>query len=173
MKLCRTLQYAFALQFIAVTGEAAAQHVCNSSEASTMPTSRYIVNNDGTVFDTRTKLMWKRCSEGLSGSTCTSGMLSSTPWTNAILIAKDSTFAGYNNWRLPNIKELASVADTSCEKPATNITIFPNTPQSLYWSSTQSTAQVSQSWQIDFRDAEDTFNLRSSNAAIRLVRDVE
>jgi len=32
-------------------------------------------------------------------------------WPDALKYATKSTLAGYNNWRLPNIKELQSISD--------------------------------------------------------------
>ena len=71
-------------------------------------------------------------------------------WKEALAYAESATLAGYDDWRLPNIKELQSIADYSVtEIPAMDASVFnltevtnivdgtieqPNYP--FYWSST-------------------------------------
>ena len=57
-------------------------------------------NGDGTVTDNNTGLMWMKTDSG-------KGM----PWEEALAYAENSTYAGYNDWRLPNIKELQYLVD--------------------------------------------------------------
>lgn len=70
----------------------------------------YIDNGDGTVTDPRNGLVWKRCMEGFewSGSTCT-GKKMETTWVESIKIAKNSRFAGKNDWRIPSKEEFETV----------------------------------------------------------------
>ncbi|MGB4499160.1 MAG: hypothetical protein WBI40_10735, partial [Methylococcaceae bacterium] len=56
-----------------------AQTCQTASIPATTPTNRFTVNNNGTVSDSKTGLMWKKCSEGQSGADCSSG--SATPYT--------------------------------------------------------------------------------------------
>ena len=146
---------------------------CSLGDALVTPSSRFTVNSDGTVIDNLTNLMWQRCSAGLAGNNCDVGLLSTTPWLTAVVIAKDSQFAGHTDWRLPNIKELASIVERSCDDPSINTEIFPNTLASEYWSSTPLASFSNQSWQVEFDTGEDTFNLRTTSAAVRIVRDLD
>jgi len=57
-------------------------------------------NGDGTVTDQATDLMWIQDDSG-------EGMT----WQEALEYAENKEFAGYNDWRLPNIKELESIVD--------------------------------------------------------------
>ncbi len=59
-------------------------------------------NGDNTVTDHATGLMWQQDDSG-------SGML----WKAALAYAEASTHAGYDDWRLPNAKELQSLLDYS------------------------------------------------------------
>lgn len=59
-------------------------------------------NLDATVSDLATGLMWAKSDSGY-------GMT----WDQALVYAKSSTLAGYDDWRLPNIKELQSIVDYS------------------------------------------------------------
>ena len=70
-------------------------------------TNDFVDNNDGTITDNATGLMWEQDDngEGLN-------------WEAALAYAEASTYAGYDDWRLPNIKELQSMADYSGIFPA-------------------------------------------------------
>ncbi|PLX00643.1 MAG: hypothetical protein C0593_00365, partial [Marinilabiliales bacterium] len=60
----------------------------------------FIDNQDGTVTDNATGLMWTKDDDG-------SGMV----WHEALEYAENSVYAGYDDWRLPNVKELQSIVD--------------------------------------------------------------
>lgn len=103
------------------------------------PTSDFIINADGTVLHTNTGLMWKRCVEGLSGSSCQTGGRIYKKWEDALILAKNSNFAGYSDWRLPSWAEAKSLVDPTCYAPAMNEFVFPGpTPDSYQqiWTST-------------------------------------
>ncbi len=112
---------------------------CSSKRAiiaETAPTSNYIVDTSREVVtDTTTGLMWKMCLEGLSGTDCTSGSVASVTFSGATTLVDDANtamFAGYDNWRLPNIKELRTTVEEQCRQPAFNEEVFPNVPGSGY-----------------------------------------
>ena len=84
----------------------------------------FIDNGDGTVSDTDTGLMWQQ------GTTCCV-----YPWPQALAYCENLVFAGYDDWRLPNINELQSILDYSHYEPSINTTYFPDT-YGFYWSST-------------------------------------
>jgi len=66
-------------------------------------------NGDGTITDNATGLMWMQNDNG-------------TPvtWENALTYAENMTFAGYSDWRLPDIKELQSIVDYTRSPSTTN-----------------------------------------------------
>jgi Protein of unknown function (DUF1566) len=101
------------------------------------PTSRFEDNGDGTVTDTQSHLMWMRCSAGQkwSGKKCT-GEPANHSWQSAQEMAKAINERGeffYNDWRMPQIRELATITERQCENPRTNLVVFPNTPSAFYW----------------------------------------
>ena len=106
---------------------------------ATSPTSQLTDNADGTVTDTKTGLMWEQCAEGLSGAGCTTGTAQTYTWQAALNRAQTVNttggFAGYTDWRVPNIKELRSIIEQQCYDPAINLTRFPNTASAVFWSS--------------------------------------
>ena len=69
------------------------------------PDPRFTDNEDGTVTDNLTGLMWVKAPHDLSGN------LDSMTWYNAIDFCNDLSFAGYSDWRLPNVLELQSLID--------------------------------------------------------------
>jgi hypothetical protein len=111
---------------------------CDAGSLLTAPTSRFTDNGDGTVTDRVTLLMWKRCDEGKSwdGVGC-SGSPTVTQWDKIFSMNGGGGFAGYNDWRVPNIKELASILEFACNLPPINSEVFPLSFSS-YWSSTPS-----------------------------------
>ncbi|UUX91980.1 Lcl C-terminal domain-containing protein [Methanoplanus endosymbiosus] len=74
----------------------------------------FVDNGDGTVTDKATGLMWSQDDNG--------EMLY---WEEALAYAESATISGYDDWRLPNIKELQSIADYSAEEiPAMDTGVF-------------------------------------------------
>lgn len=64
---------------------------------------RFADNENGTVSDTTTGLMWLK-----SPDAC--GMMT---WAEAVQYCADLSYGGYSDWRLPNIRELESLVDYS------------------------------------------------------------
>ena len=141
---------------------------CNALIESSTPASRYTLNADGTAVDKRTGLMWMRCSLGQTwdGTTC-AGNAVTFNWQTALLFAEAASFAGHEDWYLPNVKELSSLTESACYEPAVNETAFPVTPNSYYWSST---AEASDAWIVFSQEGSNALLPKSSGAALRLVR---
>lgn len=129
---------AFLLLGWLVREESFAASICRSNITASAPDTRFIDNGNGTVTDTVTGLMWKQCAEGLSGSDCTDGELAEFSWQEALESAEALIFAGHDDWRLPNIKELQSLVEQRCYAPAINARVFRNFNDgfSSFWSST-------------------------------------
>lgn len=113
-----------------------AGQICRDTIIATAPDSRYTDHGNGTVTDQATGLMWKHCPEGQGGAGCLTGEATSFEWRQALAHAEAAVFAGYSDWRLPNVTELASLVEDRCEEPAINSRRFPNTPLMAFWSST-------------------------------------
>ncbi len=85
------------------------------------------------TIDNATGLMW--ASDGLAAG-CNNGDLINS-WSGAIDWAEGLEFAGYSDWRLPNVRELLSLVNYSKFWPALDKAYFPGTGESnVYWSST-------------------------------------
>ena len=125
------------------------------------------------VTDNITGLMWKQCSEGLADTSCNTGTLLSYTWKEALDLSEalnnNLGFAGYNDWRVPNITELRSIAVINCSNPAINETVFPNTPSSWFWSSSPN-VNSNRTWTVDFVSGIGNSDTRDDNGHVRLVR---
>ena len=147
----------------------------DSIPAST-PDSQFIDNNDNTITDLKTGLMWKKCFEGISGDACETGSADSFAWQQALqqpgTVNSGGGFAEYDDWRLPNIRELMSIVEEQCYDPAINLNRFPNASSSLVWSgSPYAVDSGSRAWVVNFKYG-DLYNTdRSVHYAVRLVRD--
>jgi hypothetical protein len=107
-----------------------------------MPAERFRDNGDGTVTDAESKLMWMRCSSGQrwlpQTGRCT-GNVETLSWSQAQQVADQLNLDGaafYNDWRVPSLRELASITARECSRPRTNLDVFPGTAAAAYWSAT-------------------------------------
>jgi hypothetical protein len=158
---------------ILATSNVGAQQSCYVTPQTT-PTADFTANGDGTITHKPTGLMWKQCLEGFSGVDCTTGTASQYTWQAALQLADGHSFAGYDDWRLPNIKELSSIVETGCFIPAINLTVFPNFPIVKVWTSSPSSVRSDASWVVDFSDGRSDFHeLRDGNWSVLLVRDIQ
>lgn len=139
------------------------------------PDNRYSVNNDGTVTDNVTGLMWMQCSEGQvwesrGGEGNCTGEAIEYKWDAALRIADSKTFAGNSDWRLPDIKELISLVAEDRYDPAINNSVFPVTPSISFWSGSPYSLVSERSWLIDFTSGGRGFGVRDYRRGVRLVR---
>ena len=79
---------------------------------------RFVDHGDGTITDLCTGLMWQQRTADVTGD----GKIDDTdqvPWCESLAYCKDLNHAGYNDWRLPNVRELESLLDYSRSDPCT------------------------------------------------------
>jgi hypothetical protein len=120
---------AFAKTSYTVTGSNAAGSGSGSITMTvTPPPTGLQPSADGTVTDPKTGLTWMRCSMGQTwdGNTCI-GTASTYTFDGANALTGRVTFAGKNDWRLPNIRELQSIVNRSATDPSIDSFVFPNT----------------------------------------------
>lgn len=96
-------------------------------------TNSFMDNANGTITDESTGLVWMQSDLGVA-----------VDWEHALLLADTLSFAGYDDWRLPNVRELQSIVDYSGVFPAIDslftCTLITNeageADYGYYWSST-------------------------------------
>lgn len=147
---------------------------CNSSILTENPNGIYQVNNDGTVTDIRTELIWQKCSLGQSDANCSGGSAQTYTWAGALQAAQQANsndgLLGHKDWRLPSIAELGTLAEKSCSDPAINASTFPNTQPAKYWSASPLSAGDGHAWHVNFSYGSDGYDLKDDGAYVRLVR---
>lgn len=155
-----------------------------SRQGVSWPDPRFTDNGDGTVTDNLTGLMWLK-NASFSTSTLTewtpkSGNGRLTWYESLTYIEKlnngdfdeiEAGNCGYEDWRLPNIREIASLIHYGYSMPALSNTTgteqwseeapFVGVQSYLYWSSTtvhrQALGSNANAWVVDFSDGDVKF----------------
>ncbi|MBF0338837.1 MAG: DUF1566 domain-containing protein [Nitrospirae bacterium] len=126
------------------------------------PSPRFTDNSTPTVTDNLTGLMWTK-DANLPGTTKT--------WQQALdYIASMNSGAGtygYTDWRLPNRKELFSLADRATYNPSLPYGhLFTNLQSGYYWSSTSSFG----AWVVSMYDGSVVANIMTNAGYVWPVR---
>ncbi len=175
----QTLLLAAVVLAPAMLAAPAAANECGGSQDPaivwTTPEDRFVDNGNGTVTDSITGLMWLRCPLGQAwnGETCTGNAARQT-WQAALQAADGLAFAGFTDWRMPNLKEIGAIVEQRCRNPATNEVLFPVTATESFWSSSPYAGDIGNAgyaWTIDFRNGIDTIITKNTELPVRLVRD--
>ncbi|MBD3399415.1 MAG: DUF1566 domain-containing protein [Candidatus Coatesbacteria bacterium] len=87
--------------------------------------SVFIDNGDGTLTDQSTGLMWQRGDDGECYN-----------WEEALAYAEGLELAGFDDWRLPDAKELQSIIDYSSNDPALDPLFELSDPDVWGWTAT-------------------------------------
>ena len=168
---------AFTLAFTIAQTAAAS---CRTSDLYLSAAPERFEQRDSLIIDSVTGLMWQRCLVGLSGPDCNQGKAQLLDWSQALTLAGSDEFEGYGDWRLPNLKELASLVEYACTAPTMNETLFPNSsairPDTgittfIVWSATPYYDSALIRY-VDFSNAADNALHRSTSQLVRLVRDL-
>lgn len=109
-----------------------------SAAAAATPASTLTLSADGTlVLDSRTRLAWARCVEGMhwNGKTCT-GQRQLLDRAQASALVNARAKAEGLGWRLPRVNELRRLVDKKANPPGLPPLLFPAAPYGLHWTST-------------------------------------
>jgi hypothetical protein len=133
-----------------------------SCEETAQP-GRFVIQGDE-VRDTKTGLVWQRCSLGqkAQGAACT-GTVEAMNWDQAKKAAK-------GGWRLPTLDELTGIVMQPCGLPAEEKKVFSEIDPLKPWYWTATTTESNLAWMVGFNNGS-TFNgFRTAPNAVRLVR---
>jgi hypothetical protein len=163
---------------------AAQQRAIFSAHDETQHSNRYKVKN-GLVKDSKTGLMWTRCSIGQNwnGATC-QGIAAKYRWEQ--IMTKHFDYAGYKDWRVPKFQELKTLlcnhkpaklqnrTRSACEEDdaiALMNEAFPNMPvDTPFWSASHAEHSKNNVWIVDFFDGSQRYDDKNNYFAVRLVR---
>ncbi|CCQ11091.1 putative Fimh-like protein [Pseudoalteromonas luteoviolacea B = ATCC 29581] len=157
----------------AISSNCFAQTCFANQIASTTSSDNFVINSNGTVSDLTTGLMWQTCSYGQSYDNANEICINASApikWEQALLIAINNRFAGLDDWRVPNIKELASIIEHQCVEPSINKTVFFGTVNDNYWTSTTDMIRPDHAWVYQFSDGKNNLKAKNSDLFLRLVR---
>ncbi len=125
------------------------------SDPAVAPPSQYTELAAGEIKDTYTGLVWQ---QGYSDAGLTFD--EAAPYCAGLSL-------GGHTWRVPSIRELATLVDEARVAPAINVTMFPNTKygsrsNNWYWGSHHSRGSQTAAWAINFDDGFTGFNAGAS-----------
>jgi len=128
---------------------------------------RFVDNMDGTVTDSCTGLMWQKETADTNGDGQVNGS-DALAWCAALAYCENLTFAGHDDWRLPNVRELQSIVDYGRFGPAID-PVF-GALSSFYWSSTSFAAIPGYAWLVHFHVGDVSLNVKDPFFYVRGVR---
>jgi hypothetical protein len=122
------------------------------------------------VVDNWTGLTWQGCADGLTGDLCGTGSVATLTFGGALVYCKNLTWGGYDDWRVPNPRELHSIVHGQVNDPAINYAIFKETPAQAFWTNTTYVPILADGWTVDFESGQTLPSTKSTAQAVRCVR---
>ncbi|MBM4311788.1 MAG: DUF1566 domain-containing protein [Deltaproteobacteria bacterium] len=119
--------------------------------------ARYSNLGNGIILDKTTGLMWQQVTKPQKFT-----------WEEAKKYCADLSLGGYSDWYLPTQQQLESLVDLRFN-PTINISFFPDTQASDYWSYTHNES-IRKACLVDFSDGDSYFSYKSGKAYVRAVR---
>jgi hypothetical protein len=113
----------------------------------------------------------------LAGDAC-SGQPSAHDWQAAQSFADGVNQRGtffFKDWRVPKLRELATIVERECKDPRVNLTVFPNTPTGFFWTASvrQGEGFASSAYALSFGDAGVGQLPKAMENYVRLVRNAQ
>jgi hypothetical protein len=145
---------------------------------------QFVDNGNGTITDTNTTLVWEKLSDDNSIHDYD---YTQHQWAGAfyekVKQLNEEAFAGFTDWRVPNIKELSTLIDYSFNaspavstafnydcKPGCTVATCSCTKGSNYWTSTSLEPAGTNAWVINFQNALISNQTKTQYYFVRAVR---
>jgi Protein of unknown function (DUF1566) len=116
-----------------------------SYQAGCPSKERFMDHGDGTVTDNCTGLMWMKQQVDLDGD----GRVDHFGFFDALAYCENLSFAGHDDWRLPNVRELESIVDYGRSRPCID-PIFSAVDYYFFWSSTTNVDEPQLALAVEF-----------------------
>lgn len=120
--------------------------------------ARYKDNNNGTVTDFKTGLMWQKTDDGVLRN-----------WSEAKTYCNQLGLASYSDWSLPPVDALETIVDYTRFDPSIN-PLF-DCLSTNYWSSSTSASNPDNVWYVYFYSGQKYFYYPTSYRYVRCVRE--
>jgi hypothetical protein len=128
-----------------------------------------VKTDDGSIHDKDNKYSWYDSNQETNGGNA-GRPGEGTDTEDFITTLNADNFGGYSDWRLPTVKEIASIVNMGRYYPAMEKTFFPHVMSAFYWSSTSSASNTGNAWGVYFYNGYDYSNAKDSSYFVRAVR---
>ncbi len=132
--------------------------------------NRFIDNQDGTVTDTCTGLMWQKDTADINGDGTYTREQDRVTWQQALQYCESLEFAGHSDWRLPNVRELQSIVDYGRYGPSIDPVFSVWAESWWYWSSSTGAGHPDYAWGVDFVGGSVPVDYKGVGGCVRAVR---
>jgi Protein of unknown function (DUF1566) len=116
-----------------------------------------------------TGLQYTRCQLGSSGPLCTTGAPLVLTWQQALQASVTSRIGGFDDWRVPNLQELAAIIEPTCFINALPPD-FPAATGGVLWTSTSYALSGDGAWYVNAFGGTVSATFKSSARGVILVR---
>ncbi|MCC6624447.1 MAG: DUF1566 domain-containing protein [Deltaproteobacteria bacterium] len=124
------------------------------------PGERFTIEAEaGVVRDNGTGLVWERDT-----------LDAPLGWLDALARCEALELAGFDDWRLPTLKETQTLIDERRLQPSIDVHAFPDTPSEWYWSSTPIATHPDQAWATSTTDGYASIHAGAELHRVRCVR---
>jgi len=176
---------------VLVTGQTTAYGAGSDGDVQAGAARSFTDNEDGTITDNATGLMWEKKSDDGSihdkddtytWSTGDDNMNGTMVSTFLAALNSGGGFAGYTDWRIPNVHELESLRNLEVSSPATysefnngctggcTVTTCSCTRSLGYWSASTYRDFPSYAWFVHFYDGDTDYDPKTTGRPVRAVR---
>ncbi|MBF0539427.1 MAG: DUF1566 domain-containing protein, partial [Nitrospirae bacterium] len=165
---------AFGNSFIWFTGQTATYTVGDDGtlqKGMVWPNPRFTDNGNQTVTDNLTGLVWTRHAGTPTVGSCVGGAMTWQAAFSYVACLNTANYLGYNNWRLPNRKELFSLVDHGMYNPSLpSGHPFSYVQTDDYWSSTSLANNTSYAWVVYSYDGYVNYSFKTGSLYVWPVR---